>query len=408
MKKHILPIILAFALCVLLSACGGEPAIADDLAATNDTDAIHTEGSASTPDETPTETSDETPLAPDAPEANDADEEVVNTSTPVDPVDPAEPVKDDTAAPPEDTTPIFVIGSGSETENCEFTIDYVNITRDVLPPNPGRWYSHYEADRGKTYIDLCIAYKNIATSDVDADEVLTGTLIYADRYEYTGFSMIEEDSRSDFTYSNITSISPLATEYVHYLFEVPEEVDASGQSIVLKMAVDGADFRVIVREASEDIDAPAEPVLGKTSGEVTTGEVIVTKNAEFSIDYSDITRDVLPPQPGSWYSHYEADSGKVYVDICFAYKNTADRKVDADEVIGAKLKYAGKYEYTGFAMIEEDSRSDFTYANITSISPLATEYIHFLFEVPEEVESSGDSVVVTFTIGGNTYTYTVV
>ena len=58
-------------------------------------------------------------------------------------------------------------------------------------------------------------------------------------------------------------------------------------------------------------------------------------------------------------------------------------------------------------MIEEDSRGDFTYSNITNISPLSTEYIHYLFEVPEEVKSSTESVVVTFTVDGNTYTYTV-
>ncbi len=58
-------------------------------------------------------------------------------------------------------------------------------------------------------------------------------------------------------------------------------------------------------------------------------------------------------------------------------------------------------------MIEEDRRSDFTYSNITSISPLCTEYVHYLFEVPEEVETSTDPVEISFTVDGNTYTYKV-
>ncbi len=58
-------------------------------------------------------------------------------------------------------------------------------------------------------------------------------------------------------------------------------------------------------------------------------------------------------------------------------------------------------------MIEKDSRGDFTYSNITSISPLNTEYVHYLFSVPEEVESSSDTVVIIFRIDGNDYTYTV-
>ena len=306
-----------------------------------------------------------------------------------------------------DTTPVISIGDQISTDTCEFSIDYINITNDVLPPSPGSWYSHYKADDGKVYVDFCVAYKNTASGDIDADETVSGTLIYADKYEYKGFSMIEEDSRSDFTYSNITNIAPLSTEYVHYLFEVPEEVETSHSSIVLKMRIGGGDYKVIVREGDETAAEKTPPQTGKTSGAVEIGEVVVTKNAEFNIDYSDITNDVVPLHPGSWYSHYEADNGKVYVDVCFAYKNTSDKNVGADDVISAKLKYADKYDYSGFSMIEEDSRGDFTYSNITSISPLSTEYIHYLFEVPEDVQNSSESIVITFSVSGNTYTYAV-
>lgn len=311
----------------------------------------------------------------------------------------------------EEKVPVLAVGDSSTTDTCEFTIDYVNITNDVMPPSPSSWYSHYEADEGKVYVDICVAYKNTATSDVDADEVISGTLLYADTYEYTGFSMIEEDDRSDFTYSNITSIAPLSTEYIHYLFEVPEEVESSGLSIALKMNIGGVDYQIIVRDGgkadSGDVKVQTPVQTGKSSGEVALNETIVTKNAEVCVDYSNITSDVMPPKPGNWYSHYEADSGKVYVDICFAYKNTSERNADADEVISAKMKYADKYDYTGFSMIEEDNRSDFTYSNITSIAPLSTEYIHYLFEVPEEVGSSSEPIVVTFVVDGNTYSYTV-
>ncbi len=306
-----------------------------------------------------------------------------------------------------DTTPVIAVGETATTDQAEFSIDYVTITNDVVPPQPGSWYSHYEADAGKVYVDLCIAYKNIGTADIRADDTISGKMIYDEKYEYKGFSTIEEDGRSDLTYSNITSIAPLSTEYIHYLFEVPEEVETSGAEIVLKMNIGGADYKILVREGDGAVKEDSTEQEGKTSGEVALGEVIVTKNAEFNIDYSQITNDVVPPQPGSWYSHYEADAGKAYVDVCFAYKNTSGSNVRADDVISAKLKYAGKYDYKGFSMIEEDSRGDFTYSNITSIAPLNTEYIHYLFEVPEEVETSSESIEVTFMVDGNTYTYTV-
>lgn len=134
------------------------------------------------------------------------------------------------------------------------------------------------------------------------------------------------------------------------------------------------------------------------------GEKIITENSEFTIEYVDITKDVIPPQDGDVYIHYEADDGKVYVDICFAYKNTGAEKIYLDDVISANMKYAGKYTYTGFVCCEEDNRSDFS--SYVHISPLATEYVHYLFEVPEEVKTSGKSVEITFTIDGNNYSYT--
>lgn len=306
-----------------------------------------------------------------------------------------------------DNLPVITVGGSASTDKCEFTVDYIDITDDVMPPQPGNYYSHYEADEGKVYVDFCIAYKNTDTSNIRADETISGKLIYDGKYEYTGSSMIEEDNRSDFTYSNITSIAPLSTEYVHYLFKLPEEAETSGASIVLRMTIGGTEYKIPVREASSSTASTQVKEPGKTSGAVALGEVVVTTNSEFNIDYVDITKDVMPPQPASYYSHYEADEGKMYVDICFAYKNTSGNNVGADDVISAKLKYAGKYDYNGFSMIEEDSRSDFTYSNITSIAPLSTEYVHYLFSVPEEVGTSGEAIEITFTIDGNTYTYTV-
>lgn len=308
-----------------------------------------------------------------------------------------------------DTKTLSVQETVTVADSCEFYVDYTDITADVMPPQPGSWYSHYEAENGKVYIDICVAYKNLATTDRNADEVLSATLIYGGKYQYTGFSMIEEENRSDFTYSNITSIAPLSQEYLHYLFEVPAEVETSDGTLTVLLNVEGAKYSIVVREGTEgEVATLNANAIAKTSGPIKNGEVIaVMNNCEFYVDYSNITADVMPPQSGDWYSHYEAEDGKVYVDLCFAYKNWKTTNVGADDVISAKLTYAGKYEYTGFSMIEESNRSDFTYSNITSIAPLTTEYVHYLFEVPAEVETSSEPIEISFTIGGNTYTYTV-
>lgn len=299
-------------------------------------------------------------------------------------------------------------------DKAEFQLDYTNITDDVRPPQPASYYSHYEADSGKTYVDICVAYKNLATSAVDADEIMSGTLVYDGKYEYRGFSIIEEDSRGDFTYTNITEIDPLSTEYVHYLFEIPEELAKGTATMEAKMTIADEKYRIVVKEATasgetagnaETITLP-EATEVKT-GEIKKGEVMNTGKNEFFVEYSKITDDVMPPQPDSYYSHYEAESGKVYVEISIGYKNLSPRAQDADEIVSGKLIYDGKYEYTGFTTIEEDSRGDFTYTNITSIDPLTQEYIHYLFEVPEEVEKTTGTLEFSFSIDGNAYTYKV-
>ena len=105
-------------------------------------------------------------------------------------------------------TPIAEKETISIADTCEFFVDYTDITDDVMPPQPGDWYSHYEAENGKVYVDICVAYKNLSTKDRGADEIINATLVYGGKYQYSGFSMIEESNRSDFTYSNITSIAP--------------------------------------------------------------------------------------------------------------------------------------------------------------------------------------------------------
>ena len=124
------------------------------------------------------------------------------------------------------------------------------------------------------YVDFCVAYKNTTSGDVGADEVVSGQLIYADKYTYNGFSIIEEDSRSNFTYANITNIAPLSTEYVHYLFEVPEEVESSNLGIKLEMSIGGSKYNVVVREGSEESTEAAKNAEAKaeTKNEKTKGE----------------------------------------------------------------------------------------------------------------------------------------
>lgn len=95
------------------------------------------------------------------------------------------------------------------------------------------------------------------------------------------------------------------------------------------------------------------------------------------------------------------------MDVCLAYKNMRTEDAEASGTVSAKLKYSGKHEYSGFSIIETGSRGSFTSTTGKMIAPLTTEYIHYLFEVPEEIADTTESIVVSFLIDGNLYDYTV-
>ena len=299
------------------------------------------------------------------------------------------------------------IGEKVKTDEAEFTIENIELTNKVEPPKKSGYYRYYEAEEGQIYVDMVIEYKNLTSSSIEADEVVSSAILkYQDKYEYKGFSTIEEDNRSDFTYTNITSIDPLTTEYLHYLFAIPEEASSSDGKIDVYFTLASEDYRVSGREGSVSKDESTSTKKEKNK-EIALNEIQKVEGVgEFKILSSDITKKVEPPKKSGYYSYYSAEEGKTYIDICIQYKNLSNDNIEADEIInGAKLYYNEKYEYTGFTIIEEDNRSDFTYANITSVAPLTTEYLHYLVSVPEEVGNDNLPIKFNFGIGNNTYIY---
>lgn len=138
--------------------------------------------------------------------------------------------------------------------------------------------------------------------------------------------------------------------------------------------------------------------------ELQNNEVILINDlCEFYVESSKIAKEIKPKRPSGVYSYYEAEEGKVIVDICISYKNLTGNDVDSDEVMDATLLYANKYNYDGFCVVEEDNRSDMTRDN--DIAPLTTEFIHFLFKVPVELQNSTEELCITLKVGENEYNY---
>ncbi|MDE6053300.1 MAG: hypothetical protein K2G55_05980 [Lachnospiraceae bacterium] len=276
---------------------------------------------------------------------------------------------------------------------CEFHVDYVSISE-----NPKLFY---EAGTGKTYVDFCITYKNLADYTINADRIMNGELIYSGQYEYDGIARAAEEDGSSLSPAHWIDMEPSDTRQVHYFFLVPKEVQDSSRMVELNMNICENDYRVIIREGERGT-IPASGSIS-ASGEVADGEVVITDNAEFYVEYSEFTKEVIPPAPNYGYNYYAAEEGKLFIDFCIAYTNMSTHKITADKAVSAKLNQAEAQT----RVAEEGERSMFDSASLVNIIPLCTGYIHYIFQVPEELETSSEQVTISFKIDGSRYTYSV-
>ncbi|MGN1080506.1 MAG: hypothetical protein ACI4QV_00280, partial [Acutalibacteraceae bacterium] len=138
--------------------------------------------------------------------------------------------------------------------------------------------------------------------------------------------------------------------------------------------------------------------------EIKSGEKIVTDNFEIAINGVELTYDVLPDDTGGFYTHYEAEAGKVYISVDADVTNKAKQNLECDNIGKVTANYNDGYTYSGFVIVD-DSSTGFTYANITSITPLETRGIKWLIECPQEVAETANALFLEFTVNGEKFVY---
>ncbi len=139
---------------------------------------------------------------------------------------------------------------------------------------------------------------------------------------------------------------------------------------------------------------PEETATSQQGTSISVGESIITEDVEITINKVELSYDVLPDNTSGFYTHYEADAGNVYIHLDMDVKNLGKQNLGCDHILSATADYNGGYTYSGFAA-PEDSSTGFTYANITSIKPLETLGVHYLFKCPQEVEESTNPLFIT-------------
>lgn len=135
------------------------------------------------------------------------------------------------------------------------------------------------------------------------------------------------------------------------------------------------------------------------------GDMITSDKMEVTINTIEFTQDVLPDVIDTFYTHYEADDGEVYIHIDADVKNLSKKDLDCDEILTATANYNDGYTYKGQAIVE-DKITGFTYASITSIEPLKTQGMRFIINCPEEVEISEYPLFLTIKLQGTNDIYT--
>lgn len=165
-------------------------------------------------------------------------------------------------------------------------------------------------------------------------------------------------------------------------------------------------------EEMYDYSDPSDAALtesgnGESIPAIQIGETVETKNYEFTLKKVELSYDVLPDQKSSYYNHYAADTGKVYIYVDVDIKNTGKQNLQCDDIYSVKADYNDGYTYDGFAIVD-DSDMGFTYANISSVTPLETLGVPTLIDCPEEVETTDNPLYIIITMkDGSRYKYTI-
>ena len=168
---------------------------------------------------------------------------------------------------------------------------------------------------------------------------------------------------------------------------------SSGESATEAKTVPAAE------EKAQSAKAEAKPIA--------LGETVATEHYEFTLNKVELSYDVEPDNPPSYYTHYAAGQGQVYIYVNASVKNTGKHSLECDEIYSVTADYNNGYTYRGFA-IASDTDGDFTYANITSVEPLQTLGVHCLIDCPEEVETTENPLKLTIKMkDGTEYLYTV-
>lgn len=153
------------------------------------------------------------------------------------------------------------------------------------------------------------------------------------------------------------------------------------------------------KEQSEE-QAKAGAAEQPTKKAINVGDTISNDNWEITLRRVELTEEALPNDTSGYYWAREAVDGTVLLDLVFDVKVVASKAKSLNDVFGgARVTYAGKYEYEGIEVYYDDDDGHLKNAARVSFDPLQTWQIHYMiYGIPEEAATNEETINVLLLI----------
>ena len=135
---------------------------------------------------------------------------------------------------------------------------------------------------------------------------------------------------------------------------------------------------------------------------INVGDTVSNDNWEVTLQRVELTDEAFPNDTSGYYWSYEAGDGTVLLDLVYDVKVVANKAKTLNDIFGgAKVTYAGKYEYEGTEIYYDDNDGHLRGAARVAFDPLQTTQIHYLvYGIPAEAASNDESISALLLIDG--------
>lgn len=132
---------------------------------------------------------------------------------------------------------------------CEFNITGTTFAKDILPTNPTGYYTYLQGkDENQKYLEITMDVKNLKTSAVKQDSLLSAKVKYDNNYEYNCMLVTEDSSGEKLeNFPNLYNIEPLKSLKYRFIAEVPKEIESDGKPLKAVITANGNNYIYNIR-----------------------------------------------------------------------------------------------------------------------------------------------------------------